>query len=74
MSKTFSGFYETTEYEGEITHFETINGRLDIWPEVSEDEEVEDYSISLHPEEIPDIIKVLKKVYKRYKKEYDING
>lgn len=73
MSKLFTGFYETTEYEGEITHFEEIDGLLDIWPETSEAEVVEDYSIYLHPEEIPDIIKVLKKVYKRYKKEHN-NG
>lgn len=73
MSKLFTGFYETTEYEGEITHFEEIHGRLDLWPETSEDEEVQDLLISIHPEEIPDIIKVLKKAYKRYKKEFN-NG
>lgn len=73
MSKLFTGFYETTEYEGEITHFEEIDGHLDIWPETFEDEAVEDYSIYIHPEEIPDIIKVLKKAYKRYKKEFN-NG
>lgn len=73
MSETFTGFHETSEHEGEVLHYEECYGRLDLWTEASEIEDSDDFVISLHPEEIPGIIKVLKKAYKRYKKEFN-NG